>query len=105
MTSIDLPARVMTCRRWAFLTLVVATCLALFGWMVRLVGADGIDLFDVLVLALYGGTLPWIVLGLGNALIGVVLIHLRRAWLRAVLPLHGLDTTEALRGGEAGVSK
>ena len=88
-------ARVMARRRLVFFTLVSLTCLGLFGWMTRLVGADGIDLFDVLVLALYGGTLPWVVIGLWNAVIGVALIYLKRDWLRAVVPLAGLDDADS----------
>jgi len=89
-------AHVLARRRAIFFVLVSVTCLALFGWMVRLVGADGIDVFDTLVLALYGGTLPWVVIGLWNAVIGVMLIYLKHDWLSAVLPLDGLheDTGE-----------
>ena len=106
MSSIDLSApasgrpaaeqaRVMVRRRAVFFALVSVTCLALFGWMTRLVGADGIDVFDVLVLLLYAGTLPWVVIGLWNAVIGVGLIYLKRDWLQAVLPLRGLEDTSS----------
>jgi len=106
MSSIDLSApvsggatldqaRIMTRRRIVFFTLVSLTCVALFGWMTRLIGADGVDVFDVLVLALYGGTLPWVVIGLWNAVIGVALIYLKRGWLRSVVPLNGLDDTSS----------
>jgi membrane glycosyltransferase len=88
-------SRVMLRRRIVFFTLVSATCLALFGWMTRLVGADGIDVFDVLILALYGGTLPWVVIGLWNAVIGVALIYLKRDWLQSVVQLRGLEDTSS----------
>ena len=102
MSSIDLSApasrgatldqgRVMARCRMVFFALVSLTCRALFGWMTRLIGADGVDVFDVLVLALYGGTLPWVVIGLWNAVIGVALIYLKRGWLRSVVPLDGLE--------------
>jgi membrane glycosyltransferase len=81
----------MARRRWGFLALVGATCLALFAWMARLLGADGFDLLDGAMLALYAGTLPWVVIGLWNAVIGVALIHGRRDWLRTVVPIRGLD--------------
>ncbi|MEQ8393892.1 glucans biosynthesis glucosyltransferase MdoH [Thalassobaculum sp.] len=106
MSSIDLPShsstnlapdadRIMLRRRIGFFTLVSATCLALFGWMTRLVGADGIDVFDALILAMYGGTLPWVVIGLWNAVIGVALIYLRRDWLQSVVQLQGLEDTSS----------
>ncbi|MFX4221990.1 MAG: glucans biosynthesis glucosyltransferase MdoH [Thalassobaculum sp.] len=84
-------AQVMRRRRVVFLGLVTATCLGLLGWMTRLLGGDGIDALDVVMLALYGGTLPWVIIGLWNAVIGVGLLHLRRDWLSAVLPIQGLD--------------
>jgi membrane glycosyltransferase len=83
--------RAMRMRRWAFFALVGLTCLGLFAWMTRLLGADGIDGLDVAMLALYAGTLPWVIIGLWNAVIGVALLHLRRDWLSLVLPLDGLD--------------
>lgn len=105
MSSAELPApsvcsaaseqtRLLARRRTVFFVLVSATCLALFGWMTRLVAADGVDVFDMLVLALYGGTLPWVVIGLWNAVIGVMLIYLKRDWLSSVLPLQGLDDAD-----------
>lgn len=84
-------SRAMRMRRWSFLGLVGVTCLALFAWMVRLLGADGIDGLDAAMLVLYAGTLPWVIIGLWNAVIGVALLHLRRDWLAAVLPLDGLE--------------
>ncbi|MDF1793726.1 MAG: glucans biosynthesis glucosyltransferase MdoH [Thalassobaculaceae bacterium] len=83
--------QVMRRRRWTFLALVAVTCMALLAWMTRLLGSDGIDPLDVVMLALYAGTLPWVIIGLWNAVIGVALIHLRRDWLPSVLPLRGLD--------------
>lgn len=88
---VDRQTRALQRRRWIFFTLVAATCLALFAWMARLIGADGIDPLDVAMLALYAGTLPWVVIGLWNAVIGVGLIHLRPTWLHSVVPLDGLD--------------
>jgi len=87
----DRPSRETRRRRLIFLGLVTTTCLALIAWMSRLLGADGLDIADGLMLALYAGTLPWVVIGLWNAVIGVALIHLRRDWLASVLPLKGLD--------------
>lgn len=102
MSSVDRPARSsdgaargLARRRTVFLILVIATCLALFGWMTRLIGADGLDVFDLAILALYGGTLPWVVIGLWNAVIGVALIHLKPDWLAAVVPLQGLDDADS----------
>ncbi|MCR9070400.1 MAG: glucans biosynthesis glucosyltransferase MdoH [Alphaproteobacteria bacterium] len=82
---------VMRRRRLIFLGLVAVTCVGLLGWMTRLLGSDGIDPLDVLMLALYAGTLPWVIIGLWNAVIGVGLINLRRDWLSEVLPLDGLE--------------
>ncbi len=81
----------MARRRFVFLALVVGTCCALTAWMASLLGRDGFDLLDVVMLAFYAGTLPWVVIGLWNAMIGIALIHLDREWLRTVVPLSGLD--------------
>lgn len=87
----DRRTQVMRRRRVAFLALVSLTCIALLAWMTRLLGGDGIDPLDVVMLVLYAGTLPWVIIGLWNAVIGVALIHLRRDWLASVVPLEGLD--------------
>ncbi|NQW09944.1 MAG: glucans biosynthesis glucosyltransferase MdoH [Alphaproteobacteria bacterium] len=83
--------RVLRRRRAVFAGLVGVSCLALFGWMARILGADGYDMVDLGMLALYAGTLPWVVIGLWNAIIGVALIQLAPDWLRRVLPLDGLE--------------
>ena len=81
----------MRWRRGLFFALVSATCLALFAWMARLLGTDGFDAIDGVMLAFYAGTLPWVVIGLWNAVIGVLLIHLRPGWLGDVVPISGID--------------
>lgn len=88
------PASGLKARRWIFFALVVASCALLFGWLARLLTADGFDLFDGLMLVLYAGTLPWVVIGLWNAVIGFSLIQFKRDWLHHVVPLEGLETGE-----------
>lgn len=94
LASSPQPERVLRRRRWTFLALVSVTALALFSWMARLLGGDGFDPLDIAMLVLYAGTLPWVVIGLWNAVIGVGLIHLRRDWLASVVPIHGLEDDE-----------
>ncbi|MEQ8585566.1 MAG: glucans biosynthesis glucosyltransferase MdoH [Thalassobaculaceae bacterium] len=84
-------------RRWMFFGLVTATSLGLLAWMTRLLGGDGLDALDIAMLALFGGTLPWVIIGLWNAVIGVGLLHLRKDWLASVVPIDGLeDQTSAV---------
>jgi len=94
--------RALAWRRALFATLVTGTCALLFGWMALLLGADGYDVWDVAMLACYLGTLPWVVIGLWNAVVGVALLHLDRDWLARVLPIRGLDDrTVPFRGRTA----
>lgn len=86
-------ARILRRRRGVFAALVIASCLALLGWMARILGADGYDAVDLGMLLLYAGTLPWVIIGLWNAIIGVALIRFAPDWLHRILPLAGLDDT------------
>src|SRR5262245_47066119 len=49
----------------------------------------GIDLTDVILLALFAVTLPWYVIGFWNATIGLLIMRLARDPVAAVLPVAG----------------
>jgi membrane glycosyltransferase len=85
--------RSLTLRRVGFASLVIASSGVLLLWMARLLGADGLDVWDIAMLAAYAGTLPWVVIGLWNSLIGFALLGFDRDWRRTVLPVRGLDDT------------
>lgn len=73
-------------RRGVFALLVVGSCAAAitgFGW---LIGRDGLDLLDWLMLAFFALTLPWTLIGFWNAVIGLLILHLRRDPVGYVTP-------------------
>lgn len=74
-------------RRALFASLVLATAagaLAAFGW---LVGRDGMDVLDWLMLVFFGLTLPWVAIGFWCAVIGLLILHLKRDPVAYVTPM------------------
>ena len=74
-------------RRALFASLVRATAagaLAAFGW---LVGRDGMDVLDWLMLVFFGLTLPWVAIGFWCAVIGLLILHLKRDPVAYVTPM------------------
>lgn len=68
------PAPRMALRRAIFAGLVVFTMALLAAWFLRLSGANGLTWPEGAMFALYVVTLPWIVIGFWNALIGLVIL-------------------------------
>ncbi|MFO1074543.1 MAG: glucans biosynthesis glucosyltransferase MdoH [Geminicoccaceae bacterium] len=64
----------MSYRRRLLLLLLTAAFAAAMTVMARLLGADGIGVADLLLLACFALMLPWNLLGLGNAAIGLWLL-------------------------------
>ena len=78
-------------RRLAFLTLVLTTIAVATGAFLSVFAADGLSAVDLVMTALFALTLPWIVIGFWNALIGWVLLQRQGGSLRGLVPLNGLD--------------
>lgn len=94
--------RALPLRRAAMAALVVATTVGLIFWMGRLLGADGVNVWDIALLVCFAGTLPWVVIGLWNSVIGAVLLRFDPEWRRNVVPIRGLkDTSSPIRGRTA----
>jgi membrane glycosyltransferase len=70
-----------------FAGLVVATMSALVLTAARLIGADGLTAGEMLLLALFALTTPWLAIGLWNTLIGFAVLHGVRDPLARVLPI------------------
>lgn len=94
--------RALPLRRVAMAALVVATTAGLIFWMGRLLGADGVNVWDIALLVCFAGTLPWVVIGLWNSVIGAALLRFDPEWRRNVVPIRGLkDTSSPIRGRTA----
>jgi membrane glycosyltransferase len=94
--------RMLPYRRAAMAVLVVVTTLGLVFWMGRLLGADGVNVWDIALLLCFAGTLPWVVIGLWNSVIGAALLRLDPRWRQTVLPIRGLnDSSSQIRARTA----
>ncbi len=80
-------------RRTIFAFLVLASIAAALGAFAWLVGRDGLDILDWLMLACLALTLPWTTIGFWNAVIGLVILHTRHDPAGYVTPM--------LRDGDA----
>ena len=74
-------------RRAAFALLVLTTIGAAFGAFAWLIGRDGLDLLDWLMLACLALTLPWTIIGFWNAVIGLAILYLKRDPVGYVTPM------------------
>ena len=73
-------------RRWFVLALNVATYAAMMWIAGLVVGHDGVNWLDGILLVAFAIGLPWTVLGFWNAIIGLYLLHGRRDPVRDVAP-------------------
>jgi membrane glycosyltransferase len=73
-------------RRRAFVALVVASLLALFGLMARALSAGEWNPIGIAMLGLFALTLPWTVIGFWNAVIGFALMQLTRDPAAVIAP-------------------
>ena len=74
-------------RRGLFATLILGTVLALGLWMARVLSLNGWQPLEFVMLALYLATTPWVVVGLWNAVIGVLVLRLSPNPVAAVAPV------------------
>jgi membrane glycosyltransferase len=89
-------------RRTVMAVLVTVSTLGLVFWMGRLLGADGVNVWDIALLVCFAGTLPWVVIGLWNSVIGATLLRFDPEWRRNVLPIRGLkDVSSPIRARTA----
>jgi len=74
-------------RRAVFALLVLATMTAVIIALARILGADGLGVLDLAMLALFSLTTPWVIIGFWNALIGLWLLRASRDPVGRVNPL------------------
>lgn len=88
MANKSMPRRELFWLRRAFFSLLVlgscTSAIAAFGW---LIGRDGLDGLDWLMLVCFALTLPWTVIGFWNAVIGLLISHLSRDPVAYVTPV------------------
>jgi len=86
---------VMTGRRVLFAVLAAATMAGMLALMAIALSAGGFGIVDLAILLLFAVTLPWIVLGFWNAIIGFVIMRFAADPVAAVVPIAG-----SVRGNE-----
>ena len=73
-------------RRLLFAVATLSTMTAALVAMTRVLGADGLAVSDIVLLACFAAMLPWNVIGFWNALVGFALLYGRRDPVGHVLP-------------------
>lgn len=77
----------MTGRRLLFAILFVATMAASLALAALALSPGGLSVIDIVLLALFALTLPWMVVGFWNALIGFLIMRFSADPIAAVVPL------------------
>lgn len=86
-TAKPVAMRKLGLRRLAMAALVLATVAGLGTLMAALLGGDGLDPVEIVLLAFFVMTTPWIVIGFWNATIGFALLVGSRDPVAAVAPI------------------
>ncbi|HZP77945.1 MAG TPA: glucans biosynthesis glucosyltransferase MdoH [Pseudolabrys sp.] len=76
----------MSGRRKLFAALVLGTMAALLWLMALALSPGGLDVLDILILIAFAFTLPWMVIGLWNAIIGLLVMRFAADPVAAVCP-------------------
>ena len=92
------PAADLRRRRMIVAALNITTYILLLAWVAQIFGAQGWSAIDVAIAICFAVAIPWSVLGVWNALIGLWLLHVRGDAMDAVAPYaRAGDSLEALR--------
>ncbi len=90
-------------RRGLFALLFMATMVVLMTALVNILKVDGFGIIDFLLVVLFALTIPWGVIGLWNALIGLGILYCYRDPLKIVAPLAREITPHASLKGRTAV--
>jgi len=93
--KINPAASVMTGRRVLFAVLAGVTMAGMLALMAIALSAGGFGIVDLAILVLFAVTLPWIVLGFWNAIIGFIIMRFAADPVAAVAPI-----VRTIRGNE-----
>jgi membrane glycosyltransferase len=88
--------KVMTARRVLYGMLLAVTFVSSLGLLAAALSAGGLGIADYVILVLFALTLPWMVIGFWNAVIGFIIMRFARDPIAAVIPVMA-----KLRGDEA----
>jgi membrane glycosyltransferase len=80
------PSGLLMRRRAIVVLLNLSTYALLLAWVAQILGAQGWSVIDMAIFACFAIAVPWSVLGVWNALIGLWLLHGRGAGLANVAP-------------------
>ncbi len=102
-TPAGLQKRAVLFRRRLFVTaLNLATLAGLLLWLASILGTSGWSAIDMAIFACFAVAAPWSVLGVWNAILGVILLQRPKQALAAVAPFaEGLDAQAPLRSKTA----
>ena len=84
--NIGVAGREMAWRRTLFALLFAATMVGSLALAAFALSPGGLDAADIVLLVLFAITLPWMVAGLWNALIGFLIMRFARDPVAAVVP-------------------
>jgi membrane glycosyltransferase len=94
MNETDAAGKFMLARRAAFAVLFIVTMAGSLGLAVLALAPGGLGVFDIVALVLFTFTLPWMVAGFCNALIGFVIMRCSADPVASVLPAVGLTSDD-----------
>ena len=86
MMQADLPEANVTARRVAFAAFFIITTVASLWLAVLALAPGGFGALDLTALVLFAATLPWMVVGLWNAVIGFIVMRFKADPAMAVMP-------------------
>ncbi|HET7911359.1 MAG TPA: glucans biosynthesis glucosyltransferase MdoH [Pseudolabrys sp.] len=84
--TIGVAGHAMTWRRGLFALLFAATMIGSLGLAACALSPGGLDVADIVLLVLFAVTLPWMIAGLWNAVIGFLIMRFARDPIAAVVP-------------------
>jgi membrane glycosyltransferase len=90
MTQADSAEKSLFARRSAFVVLFMVTMTGSLWLAVLALAPGGLGILDLAVLALFAITLPWMVAGFCNAVIGFIIMRFTADPVATVLPIAGL---------------
>ncbi|MEP3279755.1 MAG: glucans biosynthesis glucosyltransferase MdoH [Stappiaceae bacterium] len=74
-------------RRWLFAGLVVLSVLGLISLMMATLASQGLSIAELFMIGFFAITLPWLVIGFWNAILGLLLMRFAKDPVAAVNPM------------------
>ncbi len=92
-------------RRWLYAGFVTVSVLALIGLMMATLASEGLSVAEIVMVGFFAITLPWLVIGFWNAMLGLLLMRFAKDPVAAVNPMAGsFDRDQPITASTAIVS-